>query len=168
MFAAILRKSFQSGVWMLIIGVLLFVAFLYFEKDEREYHGWSARTYLTFWSSLIIFVSFGFVRLANINGDAYLLAFAEQNKHAYQEVARLTQEMVVGNDSTKKNTSTMADGSSWEQVKVASERLKELRDEVTYYNQYLRKRRSFSSNWFLGLWYSEPPAELDYIEFTAP
>lgn len=96
--------------------------------------------------------------------NAELRAFAAQNKQVYVEVAELTRVMVTGDPAAN---STLVDGKSWEQVKVAADRLYELRESIVEYNRKLRAKREYASHWFLRMWIAEPPAELEYIDFPS-
>lgn len=98
------------------------------------------------------------------SNNAELRAFAAQNKQAYVEVAELTRVMVTGDPAANSN---MVDGKSWEQVKVAADRLYELRESIVEYNRKLRAKREYASHWFLRMWIAEPPAELEYIDFPS-
>jgi|SRR3989344_5784187 len=149
-------------LWVLvIIGLVMMVAEVKSSGSDGLFAAISAVSFvLTAVTFLIYLIAFA----ESTSSNAKLRAFAGQNKAAYEETARLTQDMVTGG-SAQKSQGVLVDSSSLEQVKIASQRLMEYRDEVIEYNLKLRSKREYYQHWWLRMWMAEPPAELNYIDF---
>lgn len=147
-------------IWVLI-GVFLvgFIYFAFFEKFED-----SGPAVLSLVLAVVFFLIYMITFSVSVSNNAELRAFAEQNRQVYAEVAELTRVMVAGNQSSQ--SVGLVDGKSWEQVKIAGDRLKELRDSIAQYNRELRSKREYASHWYLRMWIAEPPAELEYMDFS--
>ncbi len=143
-------------VWIIVVGFLVLSVIAVLKEEEGVP---SICLFMAIAISGVYLITFA----VSVSNNADLRAFAAQNKQAYVEVAELTRVMVAGDPAAA--SSTVVDGKSWEQVKIAADRLKELRDSIVDYNSTLRSKREYASHWFLRMWIAEPPAELEYIDF---
>lgn len=152
-------------VAILVVLAIIFIFTRIMDGDRWE---WSSVTLFSFWAFLVIGIVYLLTYSWSVSTNADLVAFAAENREAYQTTAQLTRKMVTGDSSADKSSSLVVDGSAWEQAKVASERLKEYRDAVLDYNTTLRTKRAYVANGFLRQWIAPPPDELKYIQFTSP
>ena len=89
-----------------------------------------------------------------------LQAFHRQVKPAYEYAFDQTKGMDI---SAPQNPGQLVDAARVEQLKVASERLKELRDKVDWYNTTLYSLRRAKQHWFLRMYVADVPDDLQPI-----
>jgi membrane-bound ClpP family serine protease len=150
------------GILLVILALVFVFSVVMYARNDDD--GLVLLSVVSFFLMALTSIVFLLTYSESVSTNATLRAFSAQNRSVYQETVRVTREMVTGNPATPKTGAAMVDGSTWEQAKVASERLKELRDSVAAYNTQLREKREYASHWFLRMWIAEPPAELDYIQ----
>lgn len=98
----------------------------------------------------------------NISRIAEMDAFVETNKAVY--VTTITDTALILSPESA-NTNIVLQGSV-EKVNVGAitaERMKELRDQVTKYNNDIASFRALKNNWFTGWLYPDVPGKLKYI-----
>lgn len=120
---------------------------------------------MSFGTAVVVLALYMLTFSYSVSTNAELRAFAAQNHQVYVEVVELTKVMETGGPSA--SNITLVNGKSWEEVKIAADRLKEARDSVVEYNSLLWSKREYASHWFLRMWIAEPPAELEFIDLPS-
>jgi hypothetical protein len=89
-----------------------------------------------------------------------LEAFQMATKSAYEHVAEETKNMQI---SAPQQPGHIVDAARLEQLKVASERLRELRDKVAWYNEHVVWLQKCKKSWFFRMYQAEIPDTLQPI-----
>lgn len=91
---------------------------------------------------------------------ADLEAFCESNRQNYSVVVEQTKQAII---KLEQETMLQISVENLKQSTNWSERIKELRDKIVWYNRELKRLRRFNENWWLFLLFANPPEELKPI-----
>jgi hypothetical protein len=109
-------------------------------------------------------ILFSWLNIANVSRVAELEVFMETNKVVY--ITTATDTALILSPTDKIDTAIVPIQGSVERIGVGvttAERLKELRDQVTRYNNDLATMRTLNKNFFIGWLYPNIPDKLKYI-----
>lgn len=91
---------------------------------------------------------------------ADLESFQLANKQAFEVTSKQTGEAVIrlsSNPAFQISVENLKQSTNW------SDRIKELRNRVIWYNLNLNRLRTYNRNWWLYLMFANPPKELELL-----
>jgi len=160
-------------VGLLAVVVSLLVLAIVFRTKERNnspgrYADWgtlsSTFTVCVIVFTIILIIASGWSAFGNLDTAgkvSKMNAFYHETLSAYEYAVNRTEQVVIDVSGTRANSIT--DFSYDEQGKAVSERLKELRDLVAWYNETLRYLRVTNEWPILGDFYYDVPVDLKPI-----
>ena len=117
---------------------------------------------LTVYSMIVLIIWFS-MALSTRGTVNDMVAFWESNQHNFVYAVQTTEDVNIVSSS-----SGIADVAYWEQGKVTGARIQEERDRANWYNRTLQNYLDKNSQWFLSIFYHDPPDSLKPIVLLKP
>lgn len=107
---------------------------------------------------LVVLIIWPVSYFGGIGEIASMRAFYHNTLGAYEYTVSATQEVQIN-----ASQAGMIDVAYMEQGKAVSERIKELRDKVEWFNDRLERYKTYNSNWFFANAVADTPPDLKPI-----
>jgi len=121
-----------------------------------------------FWISFVVLIIFSTIWISTYPGAVGTLgelrAFKDGVYETYASAVVLTKNATIQLNMDK----AMFSAENAQQSSVVSERIKELRDKVAWYNETIAKYQANNKVWFLDPFYPEVPEDLTPIKLVLP
>ncbi len=153
---------------MLSVFIVLAVLFLLcvivgFLGKEDSRDGWVIGAGLVVVVAAMVAFLYVISYSSSLSSNAKLMALNKEVLPAYADVAKITENITI---KGARKGGDLLQGAYWKQAEVASNRWKELRDQIQWYNEKLRSKKLYKQNWFFGIWMAPVP-ELKQIKFPS-